>query len=150
LAKAVIDNEKPLLIVNCHQFIDWDATQFHRSCENSRADGVIATFFNNHPRYSYVTVDENGLVTDLAEKKTISSIATCGVYYWKRGHDFISFAEKLLKPSTKMSDCSVIMAYKMALQAGLKFETFSCDFSWQLKFPKDLEAFYRAKKPFQI
>lgn len=151
LAKTRINNDMPLLIVNCHQFIEYDAKSFHEFCHSSDADGIIATFTNNHPRYSYVSLDPQGLVTEVAEKKTISSIASCGIYYWKRGSEFVKYAEQMIAnhPNSPL-DCSVIMAYREGIVSGLKIRTFDCEHSWQLKFPKDLESFYRARKIIQV
>ena len=49
-------------------------------------DGAILTFEAIHPKWSYAKCDEEGYVTEVAEK-VISKNATVGVYYWKHGSD---------------------------------------------------------------
>jgi hypothetical protein len=132
LAKEAINCDTPLLIVNCQQYIEWDAKEFYQTCIKSKADGVIATFTSSHPRYSYVSQGKDGNINEVAEKKTISQNASCGVYFWKRGADFVKYAEGLTGGSAA-SECSVIMAYKGAINDGLVIETFKCSHSWQLK-----------------
>ena len=40
--------------------------------------------------------DENNYVTQVAEKKPISDCATVGVYYWKKGSDYVKYAEQMI------------------------------------------------------
>ena len=120
---------------------------FHQFCQETNADGVIPTFSNHHPRYSYVSLGADGYATEVAEKKPISNNASCGVYYWKRGSDFVKYALEVLSEYPEGGPtCSVIAAYDKALRDGKKIATFECKDAWQLKFPKDLEAFYRARR----
>jgi hypothetical protein len=142
MAKHKIDVDQPLLIVNCHQFLEWDADDFHDFCRKTEADGVIATFKNNHPRFSYVSTNDQGLVNGAADKKPISENATCGVYFWKRGADFIKYSEQMISCGTERA---VVLAYSYALQDGLQFSTYKVDQFWHLKFPKDLENFSRQR-----
>lgn len=147
LAADSFDNDTPLLVANGHQFLDWDSEKFHQFCIKTEADGVIATFSSNHPRFSYVALGSDGFISEVAEKKPISSVATCGVYYWKRGSDFVKYAkEAVVEFPEGGAGCSMIAAYEKALQDSKKLASFKCKYSWQLKFPKDLEAFYRSRK----
>lgn len=76
LAKEYIDSDAPLLIANSDQFIEWDSCEFYHSI-NTTIDGSIITFENVHPKWSYVKLDEDGNVTQVAEKEVISNKATC-------------------------------------------------------------------------
>ena len=150
MAKDRINNDDPLLIVNCHQYIEWDAQEFHELCRTTDSDGVIATFTNNHPRYGYVALDYDGNINETAERKPISNIACCGIYFWKKGSDFVKYAERLLQAEKEVSEGTVTMVYAEAIKDNLKFRTFQCRYSWQLKYPKDLASFYRARKMIQL
>ncbi|KAI8914594.1 HAD-like domain-containing protein [Gorgonomyces haynaldii] len=143
LAQKQIKNDAPLFIVNCHQYIEWDAEHFYKQCLTTDADGVIATFKATHPRYSYVDLDDQGRICDVAETDVISDNATCGVYFWKRGSDFVNYAQRLIARNPEA--LTSIMAYKEAIEDGLNFEAYPVTACWQLKFPKDLENFYRRK-----
>ena len=52
---------------------------------NKNIDGGILTFSSTHPKWSYAKVNEEGYVTEVAEKKPISDHATVGLYFWKSG-----------------------------------------------------------------
>ena len=52
-------------------------------------DGGIVVFQDIHPRWSFVKCDKEGYVIEAAEKRPISNLATAGVYYFKRGSDFV-------------------------------------------------------------
>ena len=54
------------------------------------------TFTASHPKWSYAKVNEEGFVTEVAEKKPISSNATVGIYWWKKGSDYVKYAEKMM------------------------------------------------------
>ena len=58
------------------------------------------TFEAIHPKWSYAKCDENGFVSEVAEKKVISKNATVGVYYWKHGADYVKSAEEMIKKTS--------------------------------------------------
>ncbi|KAI8914522.1 HAD-like domain-containing protein [Gorgonomyces haynaldii] len=143
LAKEVINNDKPLFISNCHQYIDWNPEDFYKFCLESGADGVCATFKSTHPRYSYCKVDDKGSVVQVSETSVISDFATCGVYFWKRGSDFVKYAERL---TAQESNLTSIMAFQDAIRDGLSVLTYPVTQCWMLKYPKDLENFCRQNR----
>ena len=57
-------------------------------------DGLLLTFKSNSSNYSYAKVNEDGYVTETAEKKAISNNACVGIYGFKKGSDFASMPEK--------------------------------------------------------
>lgn len=62
------------------------------SFRNRGLEGGVICFNSVHPRWSYVAVDEKGLVCETSEKRPISSMATAGCYYFKHGEDFVNAA----------------------------------------------------------
>lgn len=93
LANDHINNEHPLLIANSDQYIDdFNVDLYIDRC--NRYDGGILCFWNNDPKWSYVRID-NGFVIETAEKKPISEHATVGIYYFKRGSDFVAGYNKM-------------------------------------------------------
>jgi NDP-sugar pyrophosphorylase family protein len=147
LAKNVINNDSPLLIVNCHQYIDWDCNEFIRFCKETAADGVIPIFENLHPRYSYVGVNSQGVIDQVAEKDSISNHASCGVYYWKRGSDFVKYAEQMIAAGKSVNgNFYASLAFNEAIKDGKEILPFQCAKMWSLNNPKDLESFYTCQK----
>jgi HAD superfamily hydrolase (TIGR01509 family) len=97
LAKDFIDNDSPLFFANSDQFVEWDSNEFMYKMNETNADGGIISFTATHPKWSFAKINENGLVTEVAEKNPISDIATVGYYYWKHGSDFVKYAEQMIE-----------------------------------------------------
>ena len=98
LAVTHINNELPLMIVNGDQLlrnVNLAETVSHFNKDN--LDGGIVVFQDIHPRWSFVKCDKEGYVIEAAEKRPISNLATAGVYYFKRGSDFVECAGSMIK-----------------------------------------------------
>ena len=67
-------------------------------------DAIVFTFRSLHPKWSFVKVDDFGVVTQVAEKNPISDIATCGIYYYRKGSDFVRFAEKMISEGKRVNN----------------------------------------------
>lgn len=104
LAKEYINNSRHLLIANSDQYVDWSSCDFMYSMLCDDADGGILTFEANDPKWSYVKLGEDGYVCELAEKKVISNEATVGIYYWKRGSDYVKFAEQMIAKNIRVNN----------------------------------------------
>lgn len=142
LAKEYIDNNEPLLIANSDQFVEWDSNEFMYSMIGDQIDGGILTFPNTHPKWSYVRQDSNGFVTEVREKEVISNVATVGVYYWKRGSDYVKYAEQMISKNVRVNnEFYVAPTYNEAIQDGKKIKIFNIDRMWGLGDPSDLQYF---------
>lgn len=142
LARGLINNDKPLLIANSDQFMDWDAEAFYRKMAVSDCDGAILTFHSHHPKWSYVKTDNNGYLTELAEKKPISDQATVGVYYWRRGSDYVRYAEQMIAKNVRTNnEFYVAPVYNEAVADGKKIIMFPIWKMWGLGTPEDLKHF---------
>jgi len=142
LAKDLINNDTPLLIANSDQFIEFDAGQFVQSFLNSGADGKISTFDGDrNPKWSYVAV-KDGYVTEVREKDPFSDHATTGVYMWRRGSDFVRFAEQMITKNIRVNnEFYTVPVYNEAIADGLKITIDTCKQMWGLGVPEDLEYF---------
>ena len=96
LAKKFIDNDEPLVMANSDQFVEWDSNEFMYSMIADNIDGGMLTFEATHPKWSFAKLDDKGFVSEVAEKKPISNIATVGVYYWTKGSDYVKYAEQMI------------------------------------------------------
>lgn len=114
-----INNEDDLIIANADQIIDVDINSFIKFARNSKADGVIMTFNSLHPRWSYARADKKGHVLEVAEKKVISDKATVGIYYFKRGSDFVKSAFSMIEKNIRFNnDFYVCPTYNEMLLDG--------------------------------
>lgn len=147
IAKDMIDSQNPLVIVNSDQFLEWNPDSFYKSLLNPTYDGCILTFLQPDPKdvkWSYASVNNDGLVTEVAEKKWISPFATVGLYGWARGSDFVSQAEQMIAKNIRTNnEFYVCPVYNEAIVAGQKVRVSLCKGMWGLGVPEDLEKFRR-------
>lgn len=86
-SKHYIDQE--LLIVNSDQFLTLDMNLFVSKARDTNCDGMILTMNAIGPKWSYIRLNSQQEVVEVAEKKEISQIATVGAYWFKNGSHFI-------------------------------------------------------------
>ena len=104
LAWDVIDNDSPLVIANSDQYVEWDAESIINNFIKSGVDGAILTFNSTDTKWSYAKTNEDHIVSAVAEKNAISSNATCGIYYWKCGSDFVKYAKQMIQKNIKTNN----------------------------------------------
>jgi HAD superfamily hydrolase (TIGR01509 family) len=144
LAKEIINNDQPLVMANSDQFIDWDSNEFLYKMNETGADGGIVTFRSTHPKWSFAKIDDLGFVTEVAEKNPISDIATVGVYYWKRGSDYVKYAEQMKEKNKRVNnEFYVCPVFNEAIEGGSKIRIFEIEKMWGLGTPEDLEVFLK-------
>lgn len=142
LAKEFIDNDCPLLISNSDQFIEWNSSEAMYSFSTESTDAGMLTFESAHPKWSYARTDSNGLVVEVAEKKPISNEATCGVYYWKHGSDYVKYAEQMIANDIRTNnEFYVCPVFNEAIKDGKKIKIKRVDKMWGLGTPEDLQYF---------
>ena len=140
LAKEYIDSENPLFFANSDQFVEWDSNEFMYKMNETNADGGIVSFKATHPKWSFAKIDEHGLVTEVAEKNPISDIATVGYYYWKKGSDFVKYAEDMITKNIRVNnEFYVCPVFNQAIEDGKEIRTFDIPKMWGLGTPEDLK-----------
>ena len=140
LAKEYINNNKPLLFANSDQFVEWDSTEFLYKMNETDADGGIVTFKATHPKWSFAKLNDKGLVTEVAEKNPISDIATVGYYYWKKGSDFVKYAEDMIEKDIRVNnEFYVCPVFNQAIEDDKEIRTFNINKMWGLGTPEDLK-----------
>ena len=144
LAKEFINNSDPLIIANSDQYIIWNSSKALYDFNSKNLDGAILTFEAIHPKWSYAKTNEEGLVTEVAEKKVISKNATVGVYYWKHGSDYVQSAENMIKKNIRVNnEFYVCPVYNEFLLKNKKVIIHNVDKMWGLGTPEDLNNFIR-------
>lgn len=144
LAKQFIDNDQPLFFANSDQFVEWSPIEFMYNMQETAADGGIVTFESTHPKWSFAKTDENGLVVEVAEKNPISTEATVGYYYWKRGTDFVKYAEQMIDKNIRVNnEFYVCPVFNEAIADGKTIRTFKATKMWGLGTPEDLEYYIK-------
>jgi HAD superfamily hydrolase (TIGR01509 family) len=141
LAKQYINNQDNLILANSDQFLEWNQNEFLQQARSTNVDGLISTFEATHPKWSYAK-EENGFVSLVAEKNPISNKATTGIYFWKKGSDFVQFAESMISKNIRVNnEFYVCPVFNEAIQQGKKITTQNCHKMWGLGTPDDLNYF---------
>jgi len=142
LASDLIDSSNPLLIANSDQFVEWNSSETIYSFESDGVSGGIVTFEATHPKWSYVKLGEDGFVSEVAEKKPISNMATVGIYYWRKGADYVKYARQMIDKDIRTNgEFYVCPVFNEAIQDGLKFRIRNASRMWGIGTPEDLNFF---------
>tara|TARA_R100000152_G_C6762493_1_gene186763 strand:- start:80 stop:1438 length:1359 start_codon:yes stop_codon:yes gene_type:complete len=147
LSKEIINNDQPLLIANSDQYVEWDTSEFLYKMQEQDADAGILTFKSTHPKWSFAKVDSEGKVIEVAEKNPISDTATVGIYYWKKGSDYVKYAERMIEKNIRHNgEFYVCPVFNEAIKDGKVVKTFDIENMWGLGTPEDLQIFLQNKK----
>ena len=139
-AKHLINDDIPLMTMNSDQLVDWDVERLFEMCE--QFDGVIPCFYGEGNAWSYARTLDNGYVQEVAEKKQISRYATAGYYYWKKGSDFVKYAEQMIKDNSRTNgEFYVAPVYNWAILDGKKISIGMVDKVYELGTPEYLEEY---------
>jgi dTDP-glucose pyrophosphorylase len=139
-AKHLINDDTPLMTMNSDQLVDWDVERLFEMCE--QFDGVIPCFYGEGNAWSYARTLDNGYVQEVAEKKQISNYATAGYYYWKKGSDFVKYAEQMIKDNSRTNgEFYVAPVYNWAVKDGKRVGVFMVDKLYSLGTPEDLQEY---------
>jgi len=109
LAEEYINNDDELLIVNSDNYFIYDKKQFLdylNYVRISNIDGLIFTFIDKQKRthWSFAKVDNDNNVIKLEEKIPISDFALNGVFYFKKGADFVKYAKLMIEKDIKINN----------------------------------------------
>lgn len=103
LAREFIDNATPLMIANSDQYVDVDINKYLATQDDQNLDGLIMTFWSDHPKWSYCRLSADKLVTDVVEKQVVSNEATVGIYNFRHGADFVAAADAMIAQNKRVN-----------------------------------------------
>ena len=122
-ACSEINNDSPLVIANSDQIVDGGISSFVHDAFMRDLDGSILVFrdVSRNPKWSFAKVNpESSFVEQVAEKKPISDLATVGIYYFKRGSDFVEAAiQMILNKDLVNNEYYTCPVYNNMISAGL-------------------------------
>lgn len=141
-----INNDQEMIIANADQFLDLSIDDFISQARSKSLDGSIMTFHASHPKWSYARTDETGKVLETAEKKVISENATVGIYYFKKGRDFVQAAQAMILRNIRHNnEFYVCPVYNELILAGANVRIFpiNAEKMHSLGTPEDVSQFVR-------
>lgn len=104
LAQEIINNDDPLMLANSDQWVDININDYLAVMEQPQADGLMMSMRADNPKWSFVRLDENGWVTQVAEKQVISNEATVGIYNFRHGSDYVRAAEQMIAGNIRVNN----------------------------------------------
>jgi len=146
LSRQLIDEDRPLLIANSDQLADFSCEAFVRDCLERGLDGSILVFRDPemNPKWSFARLNDDGTVAEVAEKQPISDLATVGIYFFRRGADFVRAAIDMIAHGDRVNNefytCPV---YNYAIKNGLKIGVYEIPMAAMhgLGTPEDLQSY---------
>jgi HAD superfamily hydrolase (TIGR01509 family) len=147
LAKELINNDEPLLMANSDQYVEWNSNECLYAFTADGVDGGIVTFRATHPKWSFAKLGDDGFVTEVAEKNPISNIATVGIYYWRKGSDYVKYAEQMIEKNIRTNgEFYVCPVFNEAIGDGKKIRVKDIPKMWGIGTPEDLNYFLENHK----
>jgi NDP-sugar pyrophosphorylase family protein len=139
LAEELIDTDEDLLIANSDQFIEYEPQNFTMLREQTDCDAMVYTFNAVHPKWSFVKTNSRGFITEVAEKRPISNIATCGIYWYRHGSDFVKYTKQMIEKNVRVNnEFYIAPVYNELIQDGKTLIPFYVHKMWGIGTPEDL------------
>ncbi len=142
LAKEYINDDDELIIANSDQIIEYSKENFDILRDWSCADGIIFSFYATHPKWSFAKLNLENKVSEVAEKKPISNIATTGIYYYRYGMEFVESAEDMIRKNVRTNnEFYVCPVYNEMILREKVILPFFVDKMFPTGTPEDLEEY---------
>jgi len=141
LADSLIEDSEPVIIYNIDTYVE----EGELLKENIRGDGFIPVFIAKGNKWSFVKVNDKGVVTAVAEKERISGLATIGFYYFDKWEYFkkayIEYSEIM---KNKYHEKYVAPLYEWMIKKGMEIQIKEIDAEkvHVLGTPEDVLNFY--------
>lgn len=146
LAEAHIDTDDELLIANSDQYVEFSGKNFNTFRRLTAVDAMVFTFNAVHPKWSFVKVNSRGVATEVAEKHPISNIATCGIYYYRHGSDFVRYARQMIEKDIRVNgEFYICPVYNELIADGKMLVPFYVHEMNGLGTPEDLKKYLNGK-----
>lgn len=141
-AKHLINDEEPLAIMNSDNIIKFSPALAKYLL--SSHDGVIMTFEDTDPKWSFARVNREGYVTEVVEKQPISTHATAGLYFWQKGRDFVKAAERMIEKNIRYkNEFYLAPVYTQNAELGQLIVTCEVEEMHGVGTPEDLEKYIK-------
>ena len=141
MALKHINNDTPLVIANCDQYLEWDFDDYIDMA--GFQDGSLVVFNSTNPHHSYAKVKQKQVV-QVAEKVVISDKACAGIYYFKKGSDYIDSVVMMIAKNIRTNnEFYIAPAYNELIEEGGKVNVYEVDVNKKhmLGTPYELEIF---------
>jgi NDP-sugar pyrophosphorylase family protein len=144
LAKELINVDEDLLIANSDQVLEYSTDNFNLMKSLTDVDGIVFSFHAVHPKWSFIKTNSRGVITEVAEKNPISDVATCGIYWYRRGSDFVKAAESMIRKNIRVNnEFYIAPVYNEMIGDGCKLIPFFVHRMYGIGTPEDLNFYLK-------
>jgi NDP-sugar pyrophosphorylase family protein len=146
LAADALQLQRPLLIANSDQWVDFSIDDFIEESLQTNCDGNILTFKACEEKWSYAKADSLGFVEEVAEKKPISDQATVGIYFFRKAKQFVEAAQQMIRKEIRTrNEFYLCPVYNELIQnlGRVRISEIPSRAMHGLGTPEDLDAFLR-------
>jgi len=156
LAKNLINNDEELLIDLGDQYLDltgFDKVMYEEfmKLREKRYDGIIPTFKGYYSGQGYMIIGEDGFVKRISEKDTIpiSNDSTACLSYFKRGSDFVRYAEQMIAKKRTAANGAYLpsLVFNEMIEEGKKIATCPCEMIVNLGKIEGADVFEQINRP---
>ena len=91
-------------------------------------------------------LNDEGYAEEVAEKKPISNNATVGIYWWKKGSEYVKYAEQMIRRNIRTNnEFYVCPVFNEAIRDNKKIiiNEIKKDGMWGIGTPEDLNYFLK-------
>ena len=145
-ATELINNDEELIISDTDHYLQWNNEFFNDEIRSKNIDGCVMVFPEEYTskKASYVKLDQQGYVIESAEKEPISKTATVGLHYFKKGSDFVKYANQMIDEGMEVnSEFYVTPVYNLFVRSKKKIITFPVKKMWALGSPEEINIFLK-------
>lgn len=141
MATEWIDNDDPLLIYNADTYCPTTIFQALRTWPLEVA-GALDVFEAEGERWSFAELGAENRVRATSEKRRTSQWASTGLYYFRRGADFVKHANQMIAANAQINhEFYIAPIYNQMIANGADIRANPVENVWVLGTPEDLQHF---------
>ena len=146
-AEKFIEPEQDLIIYNIDTYFSSPGLRQKILDKSLKKDGIISAFYLDNPddKWSYASVDKEGIVTKTTEKIPISNYPLTGMYHFSKSDDFVEVAKNYIENNRRdKNEFYIAPMYNDLISNGKQFVIDVTEEFIPLGTPEDLKEFINA------
>lgn len=146
LGVEMLKSDLPVIVANSDQFLNFESSAWVESVLESGLAGSILCMRDDDPKWSYARCGDSGFVEEVAEKRVISELATCGVYFFESSSTFKLAYDEMVDADLRVNgEFYVAPMYNQLVGQGFRVSAFDLgpvsEVMFGLGIPEDYESF---------
>lgn len=103
MAIPFLEGKDPVIIANGDQVFHTSLSLVVQDFKRRKLEAGVICMDSVHPRWSYVRLDERGLVVEAAEKRPLTRNAIAGFYYFSEGDQLLRLTMKHIEKGAEVN-----------------------------------------------